>query len=379
MLTQDYRPGTVCESLSVTKNRCCGCGPGGSISAKVTIPDKCQEPCFNKETILTIHIPLITEIQRFSVQDGPGIRTTLFVKGCPLRCPWCHNPETQSPALELFYRANRCTHCLKCVAVCLEEASSFVVKQGDQTLVNFDRGLCSGCMNCVPGCLSGARQIVGQQLTMDDILGELIADKLFFDSSGGGVTISGGEPLMFAEFTSNLCAALKDRGVHVAIETGACVEGKALVDLIDKVDLFIVDLKTLDPDKHKKIIGGSLTLVLNNIAEVVARSAAIRIHIPVIPGFNDSPEDYQRYAQYLGERAPYLEGVDILPYHCYGEPKYSALGRSIVPGYKPGRDMQPKKIMPLVDLLKAKGVTGLTIGGIVGVSKGNRSSGQEHL
>ncbi len=252
-----------------------------------------------------MRIPLITEIQRFSLQDGPGIRTTLFVKGCPLHCPWCHNPESQAPGPELLYHADRCSHCLSCVEVCS----------------------------------------------------------------------SGGEPLMFADFTRFVSAALKGNGIHVAMETCACVKGRSLTYLADTVDLFIVDLKTLNPDRHQEVVGGSLELVLNNIAGLIDRGAPFRIHIPVIPGFNDSLDDYHRFARYLGEIAPHVNGVDILPYHCYGESKYAALGRKMNPDFCPSQDMPSQKVMPLVSLLKSRKVSGVTIGGMIGVNKGERSIG----
>ncbi len=322
-----------------------------------------------------MRIPLISEIQRFSLQDGPGIRTTLFVKGCPLHCPWCHNPESQAPGSALFYHASRCTNCLSCAEVCPSGASHAVVKPGHLKHMVFDRESCLRCMECVSVCLSGTREIVGKVIFMDEILRELTSDKPFFDSSGGGVTISGGEPLMFAEFTRTVGAALKKEGIHVAVETCACVEGRPPSDLADTLDLFIVDLKTLDTKRHQDVVGGSLTLVLNNIAGLIDKGVPFRIHIPVIPGFNDSPDEYTRFADYLGKIAPHVSGVDILPYHCYGGPKYAALGRSMDADYCPAQDMPSKRVMPLVSLLKSQGVVGVTVGGMVGVKKEKDLSG----
>ncbi len=216
-------------------------------------------------------------------------------------------------------------------------------------------------------------------MSMEDMLRELTADKPFFESSGGGVTISGGEPLLFTGFVHSTCLALKKEGIHVALETSACVKQKTFEPFVDVVDLFIIDVKTLNPDLHRNVIGGSLTLVLKNIEALIAQNAAIRLHIPVITGFNDTIEDFNQYAAYVGTIAPYIDGVDILPYHCYGEAKYTALGRKIESAYCQARNMPAEKVMPLAKLLKTQGVDQLTIGGMAGVNERNTHSGLESV
>ena len=320
-------------------------------------------------------VPLITEIQRFSLQDGPGIRTTLFVKGCPLHCPWCHNPETQNSRSELYYHAKRCTHCLRCVAGCPSGASAAGGDNGRPAVLALDRRRCRGCLRCVDTCLCGARETVGQALSSADILRELLADKAFFDNSGGGVTISGGEPLMFPEFTRTLCTALKAQGIHVVIETSACVDTAGLQNVAGAADLFVVDLKSLNPGRHARIVGGPLNRVLNNIEQLLDAPKAVRVHIPLIPGFNDTPEDYREFARYLGPRAGSLDGVDILPYHGYGISKYNSLGRKADPRYNPLEEINPRSVKRLAQQLKTAGIDNLTVGGMVGVRKNTSDGG----
>lgn len=313
-------------------------------------------------------IPLVTEIQRFSLQDGPGIRTTIFLKGCPLSCPWCHNPETQDPRQEFYYNQSRCVGCGRCIEVCPAGTSKLVKNSDGRTTIQLDRSNCQRCMRCVATCLTEARSIVGQALSMEDILREALADELFFRNSGGGVTISGGDPLLYPEFTLQLAQSLRASGINVAIETSCFPKQRKVVEsLIGSIDLFIVDLKSLNPQKHVEVIGWPLEPILANLETLFAARAQVRIHIPVIPGFNDTEDDFRTYVEYLSRHIDGISGVDILNYHCSGEGKYTFLGRDGSYQYKGVEENPAEKVLPLAKALKQAGLS-VTVGGIVGIA-----------
>ena len=313
-------------------------------------------------------IPLVTEIQRFSLQDGPGIRTTIFLKGCPLRCPWCHNPETQSSRQEFYYYQSRCVSCGRCAEVCPTGGSQLIRGDDGKPHMDLDRGQCERCMRCVAVCLTDARATAGQQMTMDEILREALSDKPFYKNSGGGVTISGGDPLTYPSFVLDLAGRLKAEGVHVAIETSCFPKRWEVVEpLLGVIDLFIVDLKSLDPEKHEKVIGWPLEPILRNVENLLNGSANVRIHIPVVPGFNDSANDFERYIEFLGKYADRLNGVDILNYHSYGQCKYDALGRGENYTYRDVEENPPEAVVPLAKGLHKLGIRSVTVGGLVGI------------
>ncbi|AKU14390.1 BssD [Azoarcus sp. CIB] len=316
-----------------------------------------------------MRIPLVTEIQRFSLQDGPGIRTTIFLKGCPLRCPWCHNPETQDVRQEFYYYPARCVGCGRCMAVCPAGTSRLVHNSDGRTIVELDRTDCQRCMRCVAACLTDARTTVGQRMSVEEILREALSDSPFYRNSGGGVTISGGDPLFHPSFTLELARRIKERNVHVAIETSCFPKRWEVIQpLLEFVDLFIVDLKSLNPKKHEEVVGWPLQPILDNIEHLMRSKANIRIHIPVIPGFNDSPQDFDDYISYLSRHTMQLEGVDILNYHVYGEGKYRSLGREKEYQYLGVEENPPEKVVPLVKGLKLAGIKNVTIGGLVGIT-----------
>lgn len=311
--------------------------------------------------------PLITEIQRFSLQDGPGIRTTIFYKGCNLHCPWCHNPETLSSENEFYFYASKCTACGRCAKICPSGALKVVRTLNKEALLNFDRSKCSLCLKCVDACLFGAREIVSKSLDIDSIVREAVADKMFYKHSGGGVTISGGEPLLYPEFTLELAHILKTKEeVHVTIETSCFANWDKIEPLLEFVDLFIVDIKSMDSEKYKYVIGGSLKEILSNIEKLINSEATVRIHLPIIPGFNDSAADMKSYVDYLCQFADKLSGVDILPFHSYATGKYAQLGREYQ--YRGIKDLPIQQVMPLVNALKQKGLRQVTVGGITGAT-----------
>lgn len=316
-----------------------------------------------------MQIPLITEIQRFSLQDGPGIRTTIFLKGCPLRCPWCHNPETQHPWQELYYYQERCSACGKCVETCPAQACSLQKDAKGHPRINLDRGKCQRCMQCVAFCPRQCRAISGQSIAVDDILREALSDQLFYANSGGGVTISGGDPLLYPEFTLELARRLKSESVHVALETSCFPKNwSAIEPLLEFVDLFIVDLKSLDAEAHERVIHWPLAPILRNIENLFRGGARVRIHIPFIPGFNDRDEDFSRYIEYIESNVNMICGVDILNYHCHGEGKYTFLGRADTYAYKGVEEKPSAKIPWFAKTIKAAGVPSVTVGGLVGVT-----------
>ena len=313
-----------------------------------------------------MRIPLITEIQRYCLQDGPGIRTTIFIKGCPLKCPWCHNPETQNPKRELYFYAEKCTGCGRCTEVCSTNASTINLEPDKARTLNFNRSKCIACLKCVDVCLSQARAPVGQILSIEEIIQEAVSDKLFYENSGGGVTLSGGEPLLFPEFTNEISKRFKKELIHTAIETSCFAEWTKIKSLLPYIDLFIVDIKTLNPEKHKTFLGCPLDIILKNIEKLIENNANIRIHIPVIPAFNNTQEDYEAYSKYLSKFSKNLLGVDILPFHCYAQNKYTLLGRKDTYQFWGVEDLQQKELLPFARGLKQIGID-VTIGGLVGL------------
>ncbi|WP_231713993.1 glycyl-radical enzyme activating protein [Desulfosarcina ovata] len=324
-------------------------------------------------------MPLVTEIQRFCLQDGPGIRTTLFMKGCPLHCPWCHNPETQNRKREIYYYANLCTGCGRCVEVCPQEACVLKTGPDETALIEIDRDKCIACTSCVDACLNGAREAVGQLLTMDEILHECLSDEPFYKRSGGGVTLSGGDPLFFPDFSLALSKQLKQKGIHVAMETSCFPDFKVIRPLIGTIDLFIVDIKTMDPVKHRQTIGWPLEPILENIGKLIENDANVRIHLPIIPGFNDTAEDCRAYVNFLTPYADRLTGVDLLPFHAYGEGKYDFLGRTETYQYKGVEDKPSDQIKIFARALSMAGIARVSVGGMVGMGteKGEKPKRRE--
>lgn len=325
------------------------------------------EPKIEKE----IREPLISNIQRYSLQDGPGFRTTIFLKGCPLRCPWCHNPDTQSIEPEISYYAEKCTGCGRCAERC-PTGSIYTEVKGKEILLRNDRNKCIGCGKCVDTCLSGARNTVGQKISLNEIIREAAADAMFFFNSGGGVSISGGDPMLFPDYTCKLARLLKKEGLHVALETSAFGQWQDLEKLLKHIDLFLIDIKTMDADKCKKVIKGDLQVILSNFEKLVQAGASVRARLPMIPGFNNSQSDYAAYTKYLSKFVGKIEAVDLLPFHSYGEKKYELLGRKEKYQFQNVHSLEAKELKPFIKMLIEAGfVAGqsLTVGGLIGVTK----------
>lgn len=308
-------------------------------------------------------IPLIYNIQRYSLQDGPGIRTTIFLKGCPLKCPWCHNPDSQDTKREILYDTQKCRACGACVQACPSGATRW-----EGPAVILDRKICSGCGQCVDICPVNAREWSGKEMVLEDIVRVAKEDEMFYMSSDGGVTISGGDPLYFPEFTTELARRLKEEMLHVTIDTAAFCHWSSLDGLRKYADLFLIDLKTMSSEKYRDVIGASLSIVKDNLEKLTDKGAAVRVRIPVIPGFNDREEDFIAFGAYLQRIGKRLQGVDILPFHAYADKKYKMLGRWEKYQFSKTESLQPEDLKGLAVILKQAGFSPadarLTIGGI---------------
>jgi pyruvate formate lyase activating enzyme len=264
---------------------------------------------------------IIFDVKKYSIHDGPGIRTTVFLKGCPLHCSWCHNPEGQDQRPQLLYRPDRCLGCGECVEVCPEGA----IRRDGQG-VTTDSETCSLCGACVEVCYAEARQMVGRQVTVSEVLAEVERDIPFYDQSGGGVTVSGGEPLLQPEFLLGLLQACKERGMHTAVDTCGHSDWQPLDSIREYVDLFLYDLKLVDDEKHRSFTGVSNQSSLRNLRALSQHGENIILRVPVIPGANDDEENLRATAK-LAAALPSLARMDLLPYHNTAIHKYRRLGR----------------------------------------------------
>jgi pyruvate formate lyase activating enzyme len=264
-------------------------------------------------------VGLLFDIRRYSVNDGPGIRTTVFFKGCPLSCWWCHNPEGRSQKPNLILFKDRCLSCGDCLGVCPHGAIIH-----DDGAIRTLPSVCRACGTCVEACPGDARQLAGHWMTVSAVVREIEKDVVFYDESGGGVTLSGGEPLAQPRFVDALLDACVKRHIHTAVDTCGFVERDLLLDLSEKVDLFLYDLKLLDPVKHQKYAGVSNDSILENLEALARRKKSIVVRFPVIPGINDGAEDICLMAAFLSDLG--LLRIDLLPYHRIGLEKYRRLG-----------------------------------------------------
>lgn len=265
---------------------------------------------------------VVFNIQRFSTHDGPGIRTIVFLKGCPLQCEWCSNPESIERYPEIWFVPVKCIKgdCHKCLEVCPCGALQAV----EGVVGGIDRSQCTLCMKCAEACPSGAIEQIGRWMTKEEVLKEIEKDLIFYNSSGGGVTFSGGEPALSSEFVSKVAKACKEEGIHVALETCGAVQSESLEKVLPFVDLVLYDVKHIDPQKHKEGTGVSNDLILDNLIKI-APKVRLWLRIPIIPGYNDS-ESHARGLAKFSRNLP-IEKISLLPYHNAGERKYQRLGR----------------------------------------------------
>lgn len=261
---------------------------------------------------------IVFDIQRFSIHDGSGIRTLVFLKGCDLRCQWCSNPESQRFKPDLFFQPEKCISCQACIEVCPQKA--IVIKKSQ---IFFHRELCKNCGKCTEVCYAEARIMKGKEMFVDEVLKEIIKDNAFYTRSQGGVTLGGGEPLLQADFAVSILKECKKRGLNTAIETAGHVPWENIEKVITYTDLFLYDVKQMDPKIHKQYTGVDNKLILSNL-EKLTKEAMIIVRTPVIPGFNDTETDINDIAQYVTKLD--IKELNLLPYHSYGKNKYNLLG-----------------------------------------------------
>ena len=289
---------------------------------------------------------LIFDIRKFSVHDGPGIRTTVFFKGCPLSCWWCHNPESQSTAQEVMLWESRCIRCGSCVSTCVLEAISQV---GGEIVT--DRDVCTVCGSCISTCAAEARELVGKRMTVSEVMREIERDVAFFEESDGGVTFSGGEPLAQRAFLAELLAACKALEIHTTVDTSGYTPWKALDSIRTNTDLFLYDLKLMDDTRHREFTGVPNGLILHTLRALSERGHRIILRVPVIPGINDDAQNLQEIGEFAAS-LPHLERLDLLPYHHSALGKYERLNK---PYHLPDtRPPETERMDEIVHLLEAQ-------------------------
>ncbi len=247
---------------------------------------------------------IVFDIQRFSIHDGPGIRSTVFLKGCSLRCLWCHNPESQLSAPQIAVFKHKCVGCGACVKIC---EIAFLHN-------------CDGCGKCAEVCPVGAREVIGEKKTVEEVFDEVVRDKAYYRTSGGGVTVSGGEPLLQVEFVAALFSECKREGISTAVETAGNVPWEKIETVLPTCDLFLYDVKCMDEEKHRRLTGASNRLILDNAERLKKTGKRILFRMPVVPGYND--DEVEKTAAFCGDFP-----LEILAYHDTARSKYAAIGR----------------------------------------------------
>ena len=263
---------------------------------------------------------VIFDIKKFAIHDGPGIRTTVFFKGCPLTCRWCHNPEGWAIAAQHIHHRGRCIGCGECLQLCPHHA----IEASDNGML-WDDESCMQCNTCVQTCPAQAHEFIGQTVSIDAVVEKIKKDIVFYDTSHGGVTFSGGEPLMQAEFLIDLLKACGQLDLHRTVDTTGYADAELLLAVAGDTDLFLYDIKHMDPQKHKSYTGVSNEKILNNLKLLAQHGANVNIRIPVIPGFNVNDENIKRTGAYVSS-LPGIRKVNLLPFHNAASGKYTRLG-----------------------------------------------------
>ncbi len=263
---------------------------------------------------------LVFNIQKYSLHDGPGIRTTVFLKGCPLCCAWCHNPEGRASRPELVVVESRCAACGECRKAC-----PFAESLGEQGALPTRLDPCTLCGACVQGCPTGARQMVGREMTVPEVMAEVLKDRIFYEESGGGVTISGGEPLVQPRFLTGLLEACRSARLHTGLDTTGFGCTETLLETARLADLVLYDLKVMDESRHRRLTGVSNRGILENLQALDQRHSNIWIRLPVVPGFNDDEENLRQTARFVAGLR-HVSLVDLLPFHRTGLHKFERLG-----------------------------------------------------
>jgi pyruvate formate lyase activating enzyme len=267
---------------------------------------------------------VVFNIQRMSIHDGPGIRTTVFLKGCVLRCQWCHNPESWRHEPEVLWSAERCLGCTLCATVCGQHGIEF--KDGRRV---WAREKCIGCGACAEVCAAKAIELAGKSMTTDEVLAVVERDRAFYEESGGGVTVSGGEPLMTqnVEFTRELLAKCQAKKIHTNIQTSLCVDGAVVEETLPVLDFLQADLKAVDETLHRRLTGVSNEKILENIRRLGKKTIPMEIRIPIVPGMNDDDAEIERMAEFLAGLDRTIT-VELLAYHSLGESKFRRMAKT---------------------------------------------------
>lgn len=264
----------------------------------------------------------VVDVRRLTIHDGPGIRNTVFVKGCPLHCRWCHNPESISAAPRLQFHSQLCVRCGTCVKVCPEGAHTFS-NDGEHLI---DRSCCNVCGTCVNACLYDALRLCGTPpRTVSDVFEQVIKDRIFYKSSNGGVTASGGEPLMYPEFIGELFQRLRAQGIHTALDTCGAVPFENFTRVLPFTSLVLYDLKGMDPQRHLANTGRTNVEILENLQKLDAACVPVEIRMPIVPGCNDRVEEFEAAGGFLSKISS-LSRVRLLPYHAMARGKYASIG-----------------------------------------------------
>lgn len=272
----------------------------------------------------------VFNIQPYSIHDGPGIRVTVFLKGCPLHCLWCANPESNSAASQLLTYAAKCTGCGRCTAQCPQGAITVGPNREGKVIALTDREKCVDCGACVSACPSDARELAGKEMRVQEVLDKVLQDKLFLDDSGGGMTVSGGECLMHPDFTAALLRAAQEAGLHTAVESCSFASRKIIDQVYPYVNLALLDIKHMNSAKHKEYTGVPNELILDNIRHIYHDlHVPVVIRVPTIPGYNDSDGNLSATARFVAEALGPDVAVNLLPYHRMGESKNESLGHEI--------------------------------------------------
>jgi pyruvate formate lyase activating enzyme len=290
----------------------------------------------------------VFNIQRFSIHDGPGIRTTVFLKGCPLRCLWCSNPESLRMEPHVMYWRERCIRCGACLAVC--PRSAIVVDEAGCRQVLPE--LCDLCGRCLEECYTGALEQIGRLMTVDEVLSIVEKDRLFYDESEGGVTLSGGEPTAQPRFSQRLLQSCQERGIHTAIETCGHAVWNVWQTILPHLDLILYDLKEINPTRHKRYTAVSNELILDNLRRLARTDKTIIVRRPIIPGYNDDQESIHALACFVHELGTVHE-IHLLPYHRFGRDKYERLGMKYPMGDVPS--LREEEVTGLRDTLVSHG------------------------
>ena len=292
---------------------------------------------------------IVSEIERYALNDGPGIRTVIFLKGCPLKCKWCANPENMTPTKKIMYSATKCIGCKKCVSSCPEHAISWSDTEGHM----IDRSKCTLCGICADNCYSDALSISGKEMTVAEVMDEVKKDIIFYRTSEGGITFSGGEAMLHPDFVIEVCKAAHELGISTCIETAGYVNFSSFEKVLGHIDLFLYDLKAMNDETHRKYIGVSNELILENFVKLYRNGAKVWARMPIIPHVNADMDHIDAVIGFLRSNDISVP-VSLLPYHRLGVSKYDRLGMD----YEIDRDIEPPEesvLQKMADRLRNSG------------------------